>query len=304
MAEVDARVLAAATLSLLASSFAGCVGSDSAANPPGGPLQDDSGVFISGVVVDSELVPIGGVTVVDSVAELVVLTDDGGAFSLGPVLPGKHHLTAEKAGYASGFLTVEVLDEPIQGVRLTIEPIASSVPFYETVPHVTFVYCWIAFGSNLPCTKLVDYAAGTNVSGEETFAFTFHIPYDNLSDILFEVTWNAQSLGRDMRFYVQTPPNQALTAATQKYFRMIGSSPLRGWMIANVINPGYGPNGTVLFDATPQKVLYEASTVSSNTNSTLPGNAVAVFLNIRCETWMTSFYNRAGSREFSAIPDA
>ena len=270
----------------------------------GESVEDPGAKFIEGIVVDTELIPIPDVVVFDATSELVATTDLDGRFALGPVESGKHSLAAEKPGYTNGLLTVEVIDTTLQGVRIIIEPAAVTVPFYETVPYVTFVNCWVAFGSNVPCTKLVDYVAGTNVSSNEKFAFTFKIPYENLADILIEMTWNAQSLGRDMRFYIQTPPGQPLTAATQKYFRMIGSSPLRGWVVANVVNPGYGPNGTVLFDATPGKILYEASTVSSNTNSTLPGNSVAVFFNMRCETWMTYFYNRPGSREFTAVPDA
>lgn len=284
---------------------AGCTQAGAGPEAGGDGLDEASdGLFIEGIIIDSELVPIEDVSVMDTTSSVTTTTDAQGRFSLGPVEPGEHQLVAEKAGYSPASLTVQVFDAAVTGLTLTIEPVATTVPFHETVPHVTFVYCWIAFGSNVPCTKLVDYVAGTNISAEEKFAFTFRIPYPNLADILVEMTWNAQALGHDMRFYIQTPPNQPLTAATQKYFRMIGSSPLRGWVIADVVNPGYGPNGTHLFDATPNKVLYEASTVSSNTNSTLPGNAVAVFLNIRSETWMTSFYNRPGSREFTAIPDS
>jgi hypothetical protein len=284
--------------------LAGCVGASDVRSAATDAVDDPGAITIQGIVVDTELIPIDNVTVVDSVSELIAVTDPSGRFVLGPVEAGKHHLTAEKAGYSAGFATVDVVDATVAAVKILIEPVATNVPFYETVPYVTFVYCWIAVGSNVPCTKLLDYAGGTNVSGEETFAFTFKIPYENLADILIEMTWNQQSFGRDMRFYIQTPPGQALTAATQKYFRMIGSSPLRGWVVADVVNPGYGANGTVLFDATPNKILYEGSTVSSNTNSTLPADSVAIFLNIRCETWMTYFYNRPGSREFSAIPDA
>lgn len=101
-----------------------------------------------------------------------------------------------------------------------------------------------------------------------------------------------------MLYYIQTPPNQPLTAATVKYFAMEGGPPLRGWVIAGIKNGG--ENGGV-FDAEPNKVLYEASTVWSYDNSTIP--YTSLYLSHRTEVWMTLFYHRAGPRDFSALPD-
>lgn len=60
-------------------------------------------------------------------------------------------------------------------------------------------------------------------------------------------------------------------------------------------------DGWEVFDAEPGKITYEGDTVSHHENGTVP--FTAVYLNHRADTWLTFFHNRAGPRDFTALPD-
>ena len=292
--------------------LAGCVGGS-----PSGPdgiseSKDDGALYISGLVVDQEIIPIESAVIVVEDRDGFVETDATGRFKVGPVDPGEYIVTAEKKGYATQTVTVVIDPDFSNPLTITLAAVALDVPYQTTTNHVTFVICasYNPVGG-VPCTKLVDWQAGTNLSPDEKFAYTFKIQNPGLADVLVEMVWNPQSLGKDAAWWVQTPAGQAATALTTKYFAMSGGPPLRGWIIANEKNQ----NRTAAFDATPGKVLYEAVTAWSDGNATVPRttfpvcvqicglSGVSLYLNHRTETWMTSFYNRPGDRAFSALPD-
>ena len=289
--------------------FAGCVGGNS--QSVGGPdVSFDKGdVVIRGIVVDEELVPLEGVVIHDAASLLSVETDTTGQFALGPVTEGEHALTASKDGYQPLSLTVQVFDESVEGVRFLLSAVATTVPYHETTNHVTFVNCasYNPIGG-VPCTELIDYVVGGNqVSPQESFAFRFKIPNAGLADLLIEMVWAPQAFGPDAAFWIQTPPGQPVTAASVKYFSMRGGNPLRGWVTANVANQNYES----VFDAEPNKIEYDAVTAWSDGNATIPRqqtpvtgiSGVSIYINHRVETWMTFFYNREGTRDYTALPD-
>lgn len=292
---------AAILLALLLSGCTQATGQEGAggARPQG---IDGSGVFLTGLVVDEELVPIPATTVHVTPGDLSAETDQGGQFRLGPLEPAEYVVTAQKTGYRGAEAIIQVTDEEPSPITLIISALALNVPYHTTASHVTFVICasYNIIGG-VPCTKLVDYAAGTNISSSEKFAFTFRIPNPGLVDMLVEMIWTPQTFGKDMLFMIQTPPNQPLTAATVKYMTMRGGAPLRGWAVAGIKNTCGSGTCAGLFDAEANKILYEALTVWSNGNATIP--LTSLYLNHRTETWMTMFYNRAGTRDFTAVPD-
>lgn len=283
---------------LLLPGLGGCIGGSESAGVAGPADLDPDALAVEGLVVDQELVPVAQAMVAVDGIGLVSETDAEGRFRLGPLEVGEYVIVAEKRGYSPASQTVRVSDEGTPPVTLTLSALALDVPYHQTEVHVTFMICWISSQiGNIPCTKLVDYVAGTNLSSSEKFAFPFRIANPGLSELLVEHQWRAQSTARDMTFFIKTPPNQPLTALVVKYFQVWGGAPLRGWVKANVKN---GPNWAV-FDATPNKVTYEGTLASHYTNSTLPN--AAIYLNHRVDSWFTFFYNRPGSRDFTALPD-
>lgn len=288
----------AAGLLLLVAALAGCVGESGPAGLARPGEGAAPGLAIAGRVIDQELVPLADVTVTVAQTDLLTSTAADGSFRLGPIEPGTHAVVAEKPGYQSATVEVQVTGEGAPPILLSLTAVATDVPFRQTEVHVTFVNCWISSPvGNVPCTKLVDYAASTNISSGEKFAFPFTIKNAGLNDLLVEHSWRSQSTARDMTFFIKTPPNQPLTALVVKYFQVWGGAPLRGWVKADVKN---GPNWEV-FNAEPNKVVYEGTLASHYTNSTVP--SVAVYLNHRVESWFTFFYNREGPRDFTALPD-
>lgn len=294
--------IAAILLAILLSGCAQVTGRGDGPSGAGPKGIGGSGVFLTGLVVDEELVPIPAATILVTPGDVAGETDEGGAFRVGPLEPAEYVVRAEKTGYLGAEAVVQVTDEDPSPLTLMISAKALNVPYHTTASHVTFVICasYNIIGG-VPCTKLVDYAAGTNFSSSEKFAFTFRIPNAGLVDMLVEMIWTPQSFGKDMLFMVQTPPNQPLTAATVKYMTMRGGAPLRGWVVAGIKNQCGSGTCAGLFDAEANKILYEALTVWSNGNATIP--MTSLYLNHRTETWMTQFYNRAGTRDFTAVPD-
>jgi hypothetical protein len=238
------------------------------------------------------------------------ITDAEGHFRLGPLMPGEYVLVVQKEGYAPSDARVNL---PEGGMTdpfvIFITPIAPDVPYHFSESFVTFVYCasYNPIGG-VPCTKLVDYAAGTNLSPEESFAYVFEIQNAGLSDMLVELNWEQQQFGKDMLYMIQTPPGQPLTAATTKYFSKSGGSPLRGWVVGGIANQCGSNECAGVFDVEPGNLTYEALTVWSGNNGTVPGvpgvlSGTSVYINHRAEAWHTFFHNRPGPRGFSALPD-
>lgn len=285
--------------------FAGCTGGNTA--DIGGPSVqlDPDALAIRGIVVDEELVPIDRAVITDAASGKTIMTGASGSFALGPVESGEHPLTASRDGYQPVSLLVQVFDVPVEGIRFMLAAAATTVPYHETIPHSTFVNCASKNPiGGTPCTALPDYVLGGNtVSPGESFAFRFTVPSPNLVDLLIEMVWTNQAFATDMAFKVQTPPGQPATAAATTYYYMEGGQPLRGWMQAGVEN-----DDRAMFDAEPNKVTYEGMTIWSGNNATIPGvdgylSGTTFYFNHRTDVWMTYFYNRAGTREFTALPD-
>lgn len=296
--------------SLVAAGLAGCLGGEDAGGPQGVGFDAEDAVLIEGQVLDQELVPVAGAYVGTSDGDHENTTDDEGLFRLGPVAPGDHVVVIEKDGYAVAEVPVSVPPGgPVDRLSILLTPVAADVPYHLSETFVTFVYCatYNPIGG-VPCTKLIDYVAGTNVSPEERFAYPFEIQNPGLANMLIEMNWETQQFGKDMLYMIQTPPGQPLTAATVKYFAKDGPSPLRGWLTAGVANDCGGSECAGVFDATPGNITYEALTVWSGENGTIPGvpgvlSGWSFYINHRTETWHTFFHNRPGPAGFSALPD-
>lgn len=287
---------------LLSSLLTGCVattGAEPAAQRQRGDGEAE-GIFLVGTVVDTELLPVPEAQITVEPGPFTGATDHAGLFRIGPLEPGEYVVRVEKNGYAGAQQDVVVYADGAAQMVLTITAVAQNVPYAETEIHVTFAYCWVSsfLWGNLPCTKIVDYVAGTNVSSEEKIDFAFFIENPGLVDLLVELDWETQAFGHDGSFLLQSPPGQPLTDLVELYLYLRGSAPLSGWAVVGESNCEDCP----IFDATPNKIHFDGIAVPVTGNSTIPEHAV--FLNHRMDVLMTYFYNRAGPRDFSAVPDA
>ncbi|MEK6985937.1 MAG: carboxypeptidase-like regulatory domain-containing protein [Candidatus Thermoplasmatota archaeon] len=131
------------TIALLATTLAGCSGSNDPAAPSIDPGVDGlnatptTGV-IRGVVVDVGVVPIVGASVLASSGgkSVTATTNDVGGFGFDGLTPGSYFVKATKGGFLDGQTTVEVVagvDEP-PVTRIALEPDASFIQPYA-VPY-------------------------------------------------------------------------------------------------------------------------------------------------------------------------
>src|SRR5688572_10592970 len=80
--------------------LAGCVAETEPNALAGGPEVDvDDARYVSGLVMDPELVPLADAVVTVTGREGTVVTDASGAFTVGPLEPGTYTVAAEKLGY-------------------------------------------------------------------------------------------------------------------------------------------------------------------------------------------------------------
>ncbi len=276
--------------------LAGCAESSPNALPgQPGTFQGTEGAFILGRVVDIEIVPLDGVTVAGG--DLNTLTDPNGTFRLGPFDAGTNvGLRAEKPGYAPAEVDTIAMEDQPTPIVMTLVPVASSVPYYETVPHVAFIDCaWAGSPGSLPCNP-IDRQLGTNFTNDQSQWF-FKIPGPNLAAMLHEATWQANTLGRDMRFLLFHPDLVSGSAVGgDPYLDSRGGSPDRSWLIPGeeAERASAAFNGNESFD---YQALYRPWT----TNSTIPG--WAVYAQHRVENFYTFFYHRVGRDDFTVLPD-
>ncbi|MBI2077796.1 MAG: carboxypeptidase regulatory-like domain-containing protein [Euryarchaeota archaeon] len=118
--------------------LAGCVedaqstaaGASAGPQVSSGPAEfDDSTGAVEGTVTDAEVVPIAGVQVAilrggEMPEDLVVLTDEGGHFSISRVPPGDHQIVAQRLGYASTGKRITVEQGAVLTVPLMLEKLA------------------------------------------------------------------------------------------------------------------------------------------------------------------------------------
>lgn len=276
--------------------FAGCTDASMRSAPNGvSGIDDPEAAYVVGRVVDVEIVPLEGVTV--SADERSTVTDANGTFRLGPFDQGQVvTLQADKEGYASGSGEVAATSDGAEPVLIILVPVASSVPYYETIPHVAFIDCaWAGPPGSLPCNP-VDRQLGTNFTNDQSQWF-FSIPGPNLAALLHEAVWAPSPWGRDMRFLLFHPDLVSGSAVGgDVYLDSRGGSPDRSWLIAGQ----EAERADVPFDGN-ESFLYQALYRPWTTNSTLPGWGLAV--QQRVENFYTFFYHREGRDDFTVLPD-
>lgn len=300
--------------------LAGCVGGDVGVTGQGGgeiPGQggverpDDGrelGAHISGVIIDTELIPVAEVEVVITPGDHIVLTDMAGVFVVGPLEPGTYTVIAQKRGYASKEQQVSVTASDETKVRLTLQPIASDVPHHETYTEAMYLICHIVSPAspvgqlNAPCAGLLDIAVGaTNTLDHWIFFFTIDKP--GFQSLVSEMVWEPQPTGHDGLMQLSTEGRAAagttgVTVAGSVYGDTQGP-PFHAVLHAgqNYWNPE--DPATTFYPEPNATETFKMLIAGGGGNTTTGG---AFFLEFRPTAYLTFFYNRQAAPDFSILP--
>jgi hypothetical protein len=285
---------AATLVLLLASGCSGAAGSSLQPTASNGPDE----LFLDGLVIDAEIVPIGGARVLLEPGHRMTNTSDAGLFRLGPLDPGDYQLFVEKPGYANAKSSIVVAQTRPDRATIVLTPLALSVPYHITSIYVAYIQCTVSTVVFAPCVPL-NVLTGRNITPDRA-EFNFRIPAPGLADLLHEMMWRPQSTGHDMTVTIRDP-SLALVAngVTVIYVAHAGGPPLRTWVVTGRINTEVG--GTHKFDGNESRP-YTAIIRGDYKNSTTP--YVAAYVDHRVNNYFTFFYNRPGPRDFTVIPDS
>lgn len=244
--------------------------------------------------MDTEFVPLPEVDVLLAQHEVRAVTGEDGRFQILPPGPGDYTLVFNKDGYASQELGISVYESEPARVLVTLVPVASHVPYHETRIVFTYTQCWFSAGpAGAACLGLVDYLAGTSVS-QDRLTHVFSVQ-ENLGNLLIEIMYKAQSLGKEAIIVVREP-GSLYSGAQKSWLLQFGPSPIRAWLVPDQVGTG----GRDKFMADPT-IKYMALIGGWGSNSTIP--SVALHLDFRTQTHFNLFYNRPGPPDFTSLPD-
>lgn len=308
----------------LATVLSGCINAGGSSQSEGGTRAQETQAdpnapgeieaapgHISGIVVDPELVPIVEAYVAVSPGDFVTTTNAAGAFKVGPLGEGTYSVLAEKRGYQSATMEVAVKEESPTKVTLTLEPMASDVPYHETLTRVMFLYCAVAIAPpttiRAPCGGLLDIILQT-ATGQphpntlDTWTYDFKIEKPGFASLVMEMVWPPQSTGQNALMQL----TKIARAQTSGGGVTISGTVYGGHMAQpyhDVIHAGrlYVSNRNNTFYPTPNATAEFQMLVSVYEGNTTTGHGV--FIQWRPTVYLTLFYNRQASPDFTILPD-
>jgi hypothetical protein len=295
---------AATSTVLVALTFflAGCVGAVSgpAADGPAGGNQsiDPDALMIRGVVTDTEIRPLANVSILVKPGDLSTITNEAGAFLVGPVEPGMYEVVAGGAGFKEKLVQVDVSHGGENKAFITLTDPIGGQPYYETQIYVTYTFCTT---SGAPCAP-VNTVTSQNITPDQP-DLKWSVPAEGLSNMLYEVWWQPTVFDGDKSFTTRNPEglflgcNESANVATPTYIYFSGEGPpgFGMWIWPNTVNDG----GCVPFEATPGKYYYTVNRPRT-TNATIP---LGLVVDQRISNYLTFFYHLAGPTGFTAVPD-
>jgi hypothetical protein len=185
-----------------------------AGSPGGGPGTGR----IKGLVVDSEMMPIGGADVSvtskrdgQNVAKLV--TDASGAFDVAGLEPATYVVFAAKSGYrAAGGREVQVTEGGVSDVRIELAQLSSIVPYHESVGGrrgFNSVACYITPATAWSCST-------RDVAGNESkLVFVDEEASGPLQTVVLDMSWvpTHDQCAKTMRIILLGPDYPRVNAA-------------------------------------------------------------------------------------------
>lgn len=306
-------------LAVLAS-LGGCVGEAEAKEEDHSKHQQRTGgdgaarnfpAHIVGVIIDTELLPIAEADVAVTPGDHIVLTGSDGTFVVGPLEPGTYTVSASKRGYAAKEQQVTVTETDESKLRLTLEAVASDVPYHETFSEAMYLICALVSPAtpvgriNVPCAGLVDVLAGTTNSLDH-WIFYFVIDKPGFKSLVMEMVWDPQQTGHDGLMQLSTEgraaPNEAggVTIAGTLY----GGTQGPPFYMTLHAGQNYWLDGTdpdsIFYPEPNATETFKMLIAGGGGNTTVPG--LGFFLEFRPTAYLTFFYNREATPDFTILP--
>ncbi|MGB1586696.1 MAG: carboxypeptidase-like regulatory domain-containing protein [Thermoplasmatota archaeon] len=162
---------------------------------------EDTGI-IRGVVVDTAVVPIAGVTVNVQGRDLVQETDENGQFGFDGLEPGTYFLELSKIGYipvrANAEVQAAVAQPPVVKVRMEAD--LANIPYASTQHHKGYYQCGLSFVVVCGAPNVLTDGQVTEDSSTHTFYFD-----PKPQHIQSEMVWRTtQAVSPDLRLEVET----------------------------------------------------------------------------------------------------
>jgi hypothetical protein len=280
---IAAVLLAGCAQSPASTSGGGKAGSTASIPPTFAPKAkvDDASGSITGLVIDEESAPIVGATATIPAANLTVLTDPDGRFTLNGLVPQTYAMFVHRLGYEDGRKDVEVRAGNVTNAIITLKAVPVDESYTLTIPrvfHITADHDYVHF---------VIIAANANQTPLYTVRcdpcwYVIHIDR-NATDVLSEAKWN-------------TGPGPVNTQAYNDFYK--------GWTdnsygtracFVTLVNGG-GSNWT----ADCLKAIHPETKLKVFIN----GGFTTVSIDQRIQTWTTFAYMGKLKQNFTALPPA
>lgn len=269
---------------------------------------------ITGVIIDTELIPIADADIAVTPGDHLVLTDVEGTFVVGPLDPGTYTVMASKRGYAAKEQQITVTADDESKVRLTLEAVASDVPYHETFSESMYLICHVvapnpltlaqSYILNAPCAGIVDLFTGA-VNTLDHWMFSFTIDKPGFTSLVMEMVWDSQQLGHDGLMQLTTlgtaevQPSGGVGVGGTVYGGEMGEP---FYMLIHAGQNYWDPED-------PESVFYPTANETEHFQMLIAGGAgnntapnTAFFIEFRPTAYLTFFYNRQAQDGFSILP--
>lgn len=289
------------------------VSADAAVDPSTPEELEAAPGYVTGLVVDPEIVPVFEADVTLSPGDHVTRTNAAGAFRIGPLSEGTYTLHAEKRGYVSADAEVAVKEDRPTQMTLTLEPLASDVPYHETLTEGMYLICHVVLPNptssgtilNAPCGGVVDLVAGTT-NIVDKWKFPFRVEKPGFASLAMEMTWRTQQFGKDglmqLSYLGKAEVNQGggVTVAGTVYGDSM-ANPFHAIIHAGNSYWRSGGKDIVFYPNPNETAKFEMLIAGGGGNTTV--NNLALFIEFRPTAYLTLFYNRRALPDFSILPD-
>jgi hypothetical protein len=270
---------------MFALALAGCVGSSSTDTqapessttaPP--PTADATTGAISGLVLDDEVRPISGATVVLVETQAETQTDDQGRFTFNNLPPGTVRILASRLGYDGGGIKVQVIAGEVVEAKIVLKPMVLNEPYVRVAPRNAMMHVSVTSLTSLQNESVISQYACNPCR------LPMHLD-KNPSAIYSEGQW-------------ADGPTPVINAA------------LNVWYYRDWSGSGLGTNMCYWQPSTsPYRIAWSETCVGRAKGidkmlvhiqpGPIPGN---VAIELKVETWTSFFYNQEMPEDYTALP--
>lgn len=306
-------------LALVATGLAGCAASDEAplgAEAPrslsGDELEagSEGGGLLKVLVIDPELFPVAGAMVFVDDVDLEASTDAAGVAGFGPLDAGQYTVFVERDGYEDATAQARVDAKGTTELLVTLKPVGRDVPYHETLIFNGHLLCHFVLvypgtgGLNAPCGAVIDlFLPG---SSQDQWVFPFSVEHNGFQSLVLEMTWETQQFGKDGLMQLTTLGTaEASGSGVMVAGTVYGDTQAAPFHAVLHAGRSYwnASDGPVTFYPEPNATENFKLLVAGGGGNNTPAVEFALFLEFRPVSYVTLFYNRAATWQFTALPD-